>query len=328
MNPFHLDCVMRRIATTFFQAARLLEEKLGGAPVGTTPGANERVRFRSAEALAFPGADVKAVEPLSRDKARIVATFMGLYGVDAPLPVHLHEAVTTDPERAAALRDFLDVFNNRIYAYFYRAWKRHRPEMAPGPPTDDHQRRFLALAGLATPHATDEAPVSPLRLAAYAGFLADWRRTPEGLRALVGTLVDDVPVTIEEHVPRWIPIAERPTMGGRDPARLGSTASVGQRMLDRSGKVRIGIGPLDLSAYQSLLPRGDLAEALRWVVRLYLPDFLDFDLELTLEAEDVRPVQLGDRMAELGRSTFVGHARHAELRRVVDYSRERGKEEV
>ena len=300
----------------FFQAVRLLERAAEGPAPGTTSDARaERVRVRPSEALAFPAADVRRVEPLPGRGGEVVATFGGLYGVDSPLAAPFHESVTTDPDGAAALRDFLDLFAGRTYALLYRAWKAARPELAEAPPPAD-ARRFAALAGVAQ-EAPWSPPAPPLRLAAFAGRLADRRRNADGLRALAEAFVR-APVEVVENVPRWLPIPDRPALGAAGP-RLGLNAPLGARVLDLTGMVRLRVGPLGMAQFQALLPRGAAARALAATVRLYTRDALAADVELVLDASAVEPTRLGDGLGQLGRTVFVGKPTGADVRRVATY---------
>ena len=300
----------------FFQAVRLLEQHAGGPALGTTADARaERVQVRPSDALAFPGADLRRVERQPGGAARVVATFGGLYGVDSPLPTPFHESVTTDPDRTTGLRDFLDLFAGRLYAYLYRAWRKVRPELEAAPPARD-ARRFAALAGAAQA-APWRSPGPPLQLAAFAGRLADRRHTADGLRALAEAFVG-APVRVVENVPRWLPIPARPALGAGGP-RLGENAPLGARVLDLTGKIRLVVGPVGMDQFQDLLPGGDGAQTLAAVARLYTRDALSCDVELVLDAAAVRPTLLGDGIGQVGRTAFVGRPRGADVRRVATY---------
>ncbi|WP_420457106.1 type VI secretion system baseplate subunit TssG [Rubrivirga sp.] len=300
----------------FFQAVRLLERDADGPAIGTTADARaEPVRIRPSDALTFPGADVRRIERRPDGSADVVVTFGGLYGVDSPLAPSFHEPVTTDPSRTAALRDFLDLFAGRLYAYLYRAWRKARPEVEPEVPARD-ARRFAALAGAAQA-APWTSPAPPLQLAAFAGRLSDRRRTADGLRALAEAFVG-APVRVIENVPRWMPVPTRPSLGPSGP-RLGANAPLGARVLDLTGKIRLQVGPVGMDQFQDLLPGGDGARTLAALVRLYARDSLSCEVELVLDAAAVRPTMLGDGLGQMGRTAFVGRPRGTDVRRVATY---------
>ena len=310
----------------FFQAVHLLERRFADAPApGTTTAyRQERIRFRPDPSLVFPPTDVRSIETVeenSQPHACLTATFMGLYGIDSPLPYYFYNELATGEEDTFALRDFLDLFNHRLYAFFYQAWKKYRPALHHRPPARRaHTRRFLTLAGLGTPGALteqNEEPVSQTRLAAFVGRLVSRWRNAEGLRALLRGFFEGLPVRIVENVPRWVRIRRRPAVGGA--MRLGRNATVGERVYDRSSCFRIVLGPMGLDTYRSLLPGGAGARRLQWLVRSYAPDHLDLEVELRLAASQAPAAALGDG-AQLGLTTFLGASTHAEITRIVHYS--------
>lgn len=306
----------------FYQAVRLLENAFPEAPPpGTSPDARaERVRFRPDHALSFPAADVKDVAWVDElvPHARVTVTFLGLYGVDAALPAAFFEPISYERSEAEALRTFLDLFNHRLYAYFYRAWKKYRPDLHHRPGTPDaHTDRFVAAAGLGTPRAA-APPIPALRLAAFAGFLGPRVRHAEGLRRLAEEVLDGPAVEIEENVLRWVPLPPRPGLGAG--ARLDGEAVVGRSVRDGSSLFRIKVGPLDFDAYANLLPGRESARRLHDLVRAYAPDHLEFDVELRLKATAVPRARLGEADVQLGRTACLGTPCEAELCRVVRYN--------
>jgi type VI secretion system protein ImpH len=305
----------------FFQAVRLLEAFFPDAPPpGTSadPGA-ERIRFRPDPAIVFPPADVRSVT-LDEGGAEMTLTFMGLYGVASPLPVYLYEDIATEADDTLPLRHFLDIFNHRLYSYFYRAWKKYRPSSPADPARDDSTARFLALAGLGTPGALAGAPVSTGRLAGLAGLLNRRVRNAEGLHTLLTSFTDGLAVEIVENVVRRVQVAERPRLGGPPALTLGGSALVGATVLDAGGKFRVVLGPMGLADFEAYLPGGTKAEALGYLVRLYAPDFLDFDVLLKLESDQAPALRLGDRGTRLGENSWIGRRKAVVTERLVTYN--------
>ncbi|MEM9666292.1 MAG: type VI secretion system baseplate subunit TssG [Bacteroidota bacterium] len=311
----------------FFQAALLLERLFADTPApGTTPlWSQQRLKFRPHHVMGFPVSDVRSIEWKEHPvpTARITATFLGLYGIDSPLPAPLHEDIALERQEGDVLRAFLDIFNHRLYSYFYRAWKKYRPALNYRPGTvDPHQRRLRALAGLATPGVQADGLgdlFSLLQLTGLGAHLAPQTRNAEGLAVLIQEALGGVPVTVHEHVPRWVTIPERPQMGREGGLQLGVNTTIGLRIHDRAGKFRLEIGPLERKTYLALLPRGEKAAMLKALIRLYVPDYLDFDLEIKLRASDVPPLRLGDQQSQLGLMTCLGTPQDDILSRIVAY---------
>ncbi len=310
----------------FFQAVWLLEKYLGSArtPGESSDPAEERITIRPHSGLVFPSTDVRKIE-LSGDeppRARVTVTFGGLYGVDSPLPVYFYDSIATEEEKTRPLRDFLDIFNTRLYALFYRTWKKRRPAVdfqAPG--TDRTSQRFLCLAGVGTKKALASARVPFMHLAAHAGRLSCRVKNSEGLRDFLQAFFRDVRVQILENVPRWVPITNRAKMakGSSNRPVLGSSATIGEKIRDISGKFRIVLGPLTLSQYVGFLPGAEEAAVLRSLVGVYAPDSLEYDVELLLRREEIPPARLGDRGVKVGLTAWAGKTPGPYAFRVMSY---------
>lgn len=50
---------------------------------------------------------------------------MGLYGVESPLPTHYSDDIAQRREGVEATEDFLDIFNHRLIAQYYRIWRKY-----------------------------------------------------------------------------------------------------------------------------------------------------------------------------------------------------------
>jgi len=309
----------------FFQAVRLLENMFpeGKSPGETADVMSEQIRFRPHSGLLFPATDVRQIELLEGMPAgaRITATFMGLYGVDSPLPIYFYQSIATESEESKPLRDFLDIFNHRLYSLFYRSWKKYRLQI-------QHNRsatkrslnvRVLSLAGLGTKGMFEDSAMPSMSLAAYAGSLSMRVRNSEGLEHLLKGFLDGAELSVTENIERWVDIPHRGSVGSNAsiPLTLGSTACIGERVFDVSGKFRIVIGPLRLVQYLLLLPGAATAKLLQYLVRLYTRDYLDFDVRLKLISNEIPVTSLGDKGSKLGLTTWLGKPKEDITSRVV-----------
>jgi type VI secretion system protein ImpH len=312
---------------SFFQSVRLLEILL---PDGRSPGESsdlkeERIRFRPYHGLTFPSADIWSIERPTGTAgyARITATFMGLYGVDSPLPGWFYEPIAMEREGVAALRDFLDIFNHRLYALFYRTWKKYRLFLSYSrpPARNDLMARMLSLSGLGTRSVTDGLELRAVHLGAFAGILSSQVRNAEGLRNMLAELLREIGVAIVQNVPRWVNIPERSRLGPKatGPYVLSVSSALGERVYDISGKFRVVLGPLTLAQYVALLPGGDLTRVVRTIVRLYVRDTLEYDVQLILRTAEIPLMRLGDQALKVGLTTWLGRPRSETTSRLVEY---------
>lgn len=114
----------------FYRFCQLLEQAGGEAPLlGTTSTpATDPIRFRPHPGMGFPVSEIRAIEA---DREHIHATptvrttFMGLYGVDAPLPTGYLDDISQRREGYESVEHFLDIFNHRLMTQFYRIWRKY-----------------------------------------------------------------------------------------------------------------------------------------------------------------------------------------------------------
>ena len=123
-----LEADLHRI--NFYRLCQLLEKNNPGRPLmgSTSHPADDPVRFAPHPGMGFPVSELKAVEYDEDDDSKptvIRTTFMGMYGVDSPLPTAYLDDITQRREGHEALQGFLDIFSHRILTQFYRVWRKY-----------------------------------------------------------------------------------------------------------------------------------------------------------------------------------------------------------
>jgi type VI secretion system protein ImpH len=294
----------------FFQLLHLLET-WHGRPIGRGgPFRDEPLRLRPIASLAFPPSDVRRVEePDDVDRSqgarwrhRVVVNFMGLYGVSAPTPVYLTELVSATDVDAEELTDFLDLFNHRILSLFYRAWTKYRYPYRYEPGGEDEiSSRLLAFVGLEDPEVRRRTGLPAARLLRYLGLLAMRTRPPVGLKLLLADHFG-IEARVEERLFRWVPVpAEGRNRIGQANSRLGVDVTVGERVPDRAGKVRLSLGPLHFPEYLEFLPGTSKFRQVCALGRMWLGERFDFDVELVVRREEIPEA----RLAPLGEGSLT-----------------------
>jgi type VI secretion system protein ImpH len=290
---------------SFFQSLLLLERLFKKAPrLGAEgPASQEPVRIRPSMALSCPPADLESVE-VSGEGARveITTTFLGLYGVDGPLPnAYLeHIAAIADEPGGRRVRDFLDLFHHRLYSLLYRAWKKPRPTAGEEGLDPLHDRalapagfsNLLGLGGARRPRLA-EARLRVLR-----------PRTAHGLEALLRQRLGyDCPV--DSLRARWavVPDDQRCRLGTQN-AELGCSLLVGARANDRN-KIQVRVAASSYAMFENLMPEGSDRRELDDALGGYLRDPIDYDVQVTLPAEQVPPWRLGYR-GRVARNVWLG----------------------
>ncbi len=311
-------------AFEFFQVVRLLENYHREAPAVGGSGAleNEMVRFRPNSGLGFPPGDVDRMEkttaPNGRALWRVTQNFMGLYGVNTPLPPHLAEMIAQSYVDDDPLRDFMDIFDHRLISLYYRSWKKHRvAQVMDGRGGDAMTMALCAMLGQAGGMPREDWVVAPERLIRYAGLLAGAARPADGLCALVADyfgLGQQGQVRLTPFLPRRVRLAPGETNRLGAPGqmnRLGDSLVLGESINDLSGQFRLILGPLDFLAFQRLQPGQPAFADLVFLVRLYTRQMIDFELEILLEAGGAETMWLSSdvKLHPLGRFSWIGQPR-------------------
>ena len=280
----------------FFEAVRLIETWHPEQPrLGTSLKAEQDpVRFSQEPELDFAAASVSAYT--SGERPVLAVNFMGLFGPQGPLPLHLTEYARErlrhhhDPTIAR----FADIFHHRMLCLFYRAWANTRPTVCYDRPESDRFSLYVgSLLGIGAPGFQQRDALADRAKLHYAAHFASQTKHPEGLKAIIADMLK-LPVRIKEFVGEWMPIqpAEQTRLGWSvELASLGQSAVVGQSVWSCQHKFTVLLGPMPRSQYLTLLPGGVALAQLAAIVRNYVGDEYVWDAQLLLEAPEV-PVEL------------------------------------
>jgi type VI secretion system protein ImpH len=300
---------------TLFAALRLLEQSFASHPrLGEArKAADEPVRLGQAPTLAFAPSQVSAFEAGSGEPARLEQYSFGVFGPNGALPLHLTEQAYEGRRQRedATLVDFLNTFQHRLIALFYRAWANADPATSLDRPASDRFAGYVgALIGLAPESARNRDAVRDYAKLHRAGHFAAQVRSAEGLQQ---TLADyfRLPVAVRQFVGDWmnVPAEAYCRLGaGESVAALGRTATLGASSWQCQHKFEIALGPLTRAAFNDLLPGSRGVRELYALVRLYTNDEWTWQLRLLLSDVEVPGVWLGGQ-AQLGWTTWLGGRR-------------------
>ena len=241
---------------------------------------------------------------------RLEVLFLGLFGPNGPLPLHLTEYArdrlrNSDDETFAR---FADLFHHRLLSLFFRAWANAEPVVGMDRPESDRFGNYVAsLFGLGLPTLRNRDAMPDLAKLHYAAHLACHTRHPEGLRAMIRAFFG-LPVRIREFVGHWLQI---PPSGrcrlGESPitGTLGASATIGGQVWDCQSRFRIVLGPMGFAEFRGMLPGGESLRRLVAMVRNYLGDQLEWDVQLVLSKDEVPQLSLGGENGLLGWTTWL-----------------------
>jgi type VI secretion system protein ImpH len=188
---------------------------------------------------------------------------------------------------------------------FYRGWAQAQPAVSFDRPAQDRFGTYLGAwrdrhAGLPGRDAMPD-----LAKRHFAGHLSCQTRHPDGLRSMLAEFLR-LPVRIEEFIGHWLVLP--PIVGcasARRPARgLWETTTLGGRVWDHQSKFRVRSVRSAWPITFGLLPGGETLQRIKALVRNYVGDQLDWDLNPVLAAAEVPPLRLGSG-GRLGWTTWL-----------------------
>ncbi len=291
-----------------FQAMRVIDAAYPDSPrLGESRRPREdRVRLGQEAELAFPPSTISSFTPgTDKTPGTLTNRFFGLFGPQGPLPLHLTEYAR---DRKRNHRDntiiaFANMLTHRMTSLFYRAWRSGQPAASFDRPDDEFERRVAALAGFRGEGMQNRDAMPDLSRRHFAAYMAQGSKNPDGLTAFLSAFFD-VNVEIEQFVGCWLHLEPDDCWESGAMVRLGQTSSIGSKVWSRTAKFRLRIGPLDRERYERFLPGNDGFERLEAIVRSYVGDSLDWDVQLILKGDQVPRSSLGGT-TRLGQNSWV-----------------------
>ena len=332
----------------YFQAVRMLELWLRrhGAPQQNVVA--NFLRFQNSTKLSFPASQLELIEPVPKDLPRqagalgealqsatlkyirITPAFMGLLGGNGALPAHYTERIASHAlyGKDEGPRAFLDTFSNRSLALFYEAWRKYRLELKYAlDAKDSFLPLLLSLAGVGNESLRQrlhDAMGGGVLDESIGDFAAAMRHRPPSAVPMSRVLAEyfGQPIKAIQFIGCWyaVPGAQQ-TMRGMNNAMLGGGAMAGERVWQRDLRLRLVVGPLDHAAFNSFLPGGMAARALKSMLTMFTGVALEYEVQLVLAAADVQSASLADQRSggRLGWDAFLVSEMQTQDRKDVRY---------
>ncbi len=289
----------------FWQAVRIMRSLTEGEVCADSPD-DEAISFTARVSQAFPASDLYAVK--TEKDAELQVNFIGLAGAHGPLPAPVTDLIM---ERVrvgdTALRDFLDLFNNRLISIYYKSIVKLHPGRGPDPhPSESPFARYAySIAGMGTKYLrtspVTEAPggagVPDASLLRHAALFATNPRSAAGLEKLV-TDHFDISAKVVPFKGTWLTIEPedhtRLGMSGQNQV-LGDSAVLGRKVWDQSSGFTLVLGPLTAKQYKNFLPEpaGNCRTYLLELVKFYVDQGMECHVELLLKDGEHIDMRLG-----------------------------------
>lgn len=296
----------------FYRFCQLLEKLNPQRPqIGSTchPG-DDPVRFAPYPGMGFPVSELKSVEYPGEDDdlAPVVrTTFMGLYGVDSPLPTAYLDDIAQRREGHEAQQAFLDIFSHRILTQFYRIWRKYSyPATFESGGTDSISQSLLGLVGLGIAGTENHIATPVSRFLALLGVLRQPGKTQEGIQALVTLLAPHTRVQVSPYSLRPVEIHQPLGFYGDDDFLLESNTPLGDEILDANSQLLIALSSDDAQDVQGWRPDGLLYPDFMVMLRVYLGWRFRARITLTTRTQHLIIPPFGDGPLWLGVNAVLG----------------------
>ncbi|NDL05807.1 type VI secretion system baseplate subunit TssG [Photorhabdus bodei] len=297
----------------FYQFCQAVERAVPDRPpLGSTDNpADDVIRFRPHPGMGFPAGALKAMETDREYPDRpptVRTTFMGLYGVDSPLPTAYLNDIAQHREGHEAVEAFLDMFNHRILTQYYRIWRKYSyPATFASGGSDPTSQCLLGLIGLGIPGSQQQIATPASRFLALLSVMRLPTRTAEGVSALVTLLAPQTRVVVTPACPRQIHLRQPAGFSDSQPISLSQRTVLGRVGTDINSQLLLALHTDCPAEARGWLPGGQLHTDLLTLLRVYLGWRYRARLQLTLQTRILPvPVLGSDKPVQLGLTGVLG----------------------
>lgn len=317
-DPLISDLISESHRFGYFQALRVLQRQLeqrhGIESAREQMELGTVLQIRPNISMGCPASDLDTIELIDpvdaldeRERYRITVNFLGLYGVDSPLPDYYLEDFVHADEEDNPQRQFLDVFHHRIYWLLYQSWQKYRYYIEYRNDANDRfSRRFFSLIGLNTERSRRDLGFKSQKLLPYLGVLSRRACSAKTIERVLRKLLK-IPVKLQEFIPSRVTVSEdqQNRLGMRN-CTLGRDITLGSQLLHVGNAFRVKIGPVDWDTFHSLLRGGESRHVLNSAIGQMLHKPLDYDLDMSMQPDSRRQFSIGEKNeCGLGRSTWL-----------------------
>lgn len=267
------------------------------------------IKFRPHEKYEYPPKDISSIS-YEDNVLSFVLTFMGLYGVNSPLPRCYHDQVALQQrllgKGEVPLQNFLDIFNNRFYWLYYQSWKKYRFYLFLN---DGYEGkitgRINSFIGRSLIHRGHESVLSDFTLLKFSGIFSQRVRNKAGLKILLAYIFPNFSLKIHEFIPHWVELSDIPALGDKANS-LGINSFIGKYTLSYTSRISIEFESISFHDYLGFLPGGQNSKRLFELLKLYLNDGLEFNFEFNIQSETITSISWDDERLRLGSTVWLG----------------------
>lgn len=279
-----------------FKAMSLIE-KHWAAPNELEQGISQRVMFKPFKELGFPATDVRkcTLENDGRGRLSLSTSFLGLYGVDAPMPHYVLEQAASDEQSGDRVRQFLDIFNHVLYCQLFQAWKKSQINIA-----GRGAEQFDGLVESILLGKTDQK--------IQCGIASLKQTSASGLAQLLKHSLDIESLKVDDTRANWQSIDTPSAIGTNNQMILGNSAVLGTKVLVSGSILTIEIGPVTNEIALKLTPRSADGIKMAALLTAHLPSNIEWVCQIKVANEALAEQTIGKHGLVLGHNSYLGAA--------------------
>lgn len=270
----------------FYQAVYLLE-KIAAKN-------NKKIKILPKPGRAFSGTPIDEIIE-SDDAYVLVANLSGLYSSGSPLPnYYLDELLSQINDNELQTKGFLDIFHQRVYHLLFEAWEQHNlPFQLFLKDNTNIEHMLYGLAGISYGRTSKLLAKIP-QLKKYLPHFMAGNRTLMSLQSLLNDFfTTDIEVQSFYQAKVKINRRQQNQLGEKN-TKLGSVCYLGDTYTSKCNNIRLTFASMSKSIFDSFLPGGEKHQQLLEILQTFLYTPLNCYLTVSLAAEDIRGLSLGD----------------------------------
>lgn len=265
-----------------FQALQLLRllQQLSDKPI----------RVSSKPQLGFVAAEIDRVQEHDQH-LQVNCNAAGLFGTQGCMPVPFtEELIRLQKLKQFALRDFLNIINNRYFQLLLQSWRKHRPALLAEQNSltqklNPYQQLLEALCGISGDAAQAQVKQQNLGQLQWAGHWSRPVRTAAGLKQYLAQHFE-LRVNIEQFIPSALALSKtaqsKLSQQNSYNNQLGMSSVLGQTSWQLQYCFAVHIQIRDQEELHALQPDSKKLAALQQAIAFYCGPEQDFSIKLSI----------------------------------------------
>jgi type VI secretion system protein ImpH len=270
----------------------------------------KKIRVRPALSFQLNRSEIVSVTKNNTGEYEVLTNFLGLYGASSPLPsFYTEQLMTYEQEEQTTPRKFLDIIHQRLYQLYSKAQRKYD---VISQVVEYQQRGFTQLVHNVIGTGDDEVQsqyLLPDHLLKYAGLLATKQRSATGLKKLLEAYLSslNVEVKVQQFVSRRVTVPKQHLSAlGVKSCELGSSALIGDQLIDHNSKIVIHLGPITQLTFDQLVNDKLRWRAVEQLIKTYIDKPLEVDIKVSLITQTAKGIELGTKQwCQLGYDTWL-----------------------